>query len=158
MKNLKYIYGPVASWRLGRSLGIDPLSGKERLCTFDCTYCQLGVRVASPQGKSGFFTTERKNYVSAKDVIQELKSQAEVKVDYITFSGRGEPTLALNLGELIKAVKRARKEPVAVLTNSSLLDREAVRNDLAKADLVAVKLDAWNEESFNRINKPANPC
>jgi len=146
-KNFKYIYGPVPSWRLGRSLGIDLLSGKKKVCTFDCIYCQLG--------KTKGFTTKRKLYVPAEKVIEEIKRLPDARIDYITFSGRGEPTLAANLGQTIRAVKKIRKEPVAVLTNSTLLYRKDVRKELSLADLVAVKLDADSARSLKLINRPA---
>ncbi|MBL7130807.1 MAG: radical SAM protein [Candidatus Omnitrophica bacterium] len=145
--DFKYIYGPVPSWRLGSSLGVDLLSQKEKVCSFDCIYCQLG--------KTKSYAIKRKIYVSTKDVVAEIKALPKVKIDYITFSGRGEPTLARNLGQAIQAVKRIRKEPVAVLTNASLLYRKDVREDLALADLVAVKLDASSEKILKLINQPA---
>jgi len=143
----RYIYGPVPSWRLGSSLGIDLLSQAEKICNFDCVYCQLG-----PVKQ---YTSERKIYVSVKEVIAELGELPDTNIDYITFSGRGEPTLAANLGEAIKAVKLIRKEPVAVLTNSSLMGLDEVRKELALADFVVAKLDAYSPESLQEINRPA---
>jgi wyosine [tRNA(Phe)-imidazoG37] synthetase (radical SAM superfamily) len=143
----KYIYGPVGSWRLGKSLGIDLLSQKEKICTFDCLYCQVGRKKACP----GI----RKVYVPTEKIIAELKSLQPVKVDYITFSGHGEPTLAKNLGQTIKAIRKISKIPVAVLTNSSLLGRKDVRNELSLADLVACKLDACSQNVLDDINRPA---
>jgi len=143
----KYIYGPVPSWRLGSSLGIDLLSQEEKVCNFDCIYCQLG-----PAKKH---TLERKSYVPVEKVIEELQELPGTNIDYITFSGRGEPTLAANLGEAIKAVKLIRNEPVAVLTNSSLIGLDEVRKELALADLVVAKLDACSSESLREINNPA---
>lgn len=146
MKELRYIYGPVSSWRLGVSLGIDLLSTQEKICNFDCIYCQLG--------KTRVYNTERKLYVSTEQVINELVHFPVRKIDYITFSGRGEPTLAKNLGEVIEAVKKLRKEPIAVLTNSTLFCEESVRRELAKADFVIAKLDAASAASFQEINRP----
>lgn len=147
MPKYKYIYGPVPSWRLGSSLGIDLLSQGEKVCNFDCVYCQLG-----PADK---YTIERKEYVPAGEVIEELKKLPDISIDYITFSGRGEPALAANLGEAINQVKAVRKEPIAVLTNSSLMGMNEVRKELAQADFVAVKLDACSLKSLRQINKPA---
>ena len=146
-KKFKYIYGPVSSWRLGSSLGIDLLSGKEKICTFYCIYCQLG--------KTKVYTTQRKLYVSTEKVIEEIKMLPDLHIDYITFSGYGESTLAANLGEAIKAIKKLRKEPVAVLTNSTLLYRKDVRKELFLADLVVVKLDVDSARSLKIINRPA---
>ncbi|MDD4980106.1 MAG: radical SAM protein [Candidatus Omnitrophica bacterium] len=144
----KYIYGPVPSWRLGSSLGIDLLSQEEKICNFDCVYCQLG-----PVKKH---TIERKIYVPVEKIIEELEMLPQTHIDYITFSGRGEPTLAANLGEAIKAVKLVRKEPIAVLTNSSLMGTNKAREELALADFVVAKLDAYSPESLQEINRPAN--
>ena len=143
----KYIYGPVPSWRLGSSLGIDPISQNEKVCTFDCIYCQLG--------KTKCLTTERKTFVAVNDIIKELDSLPSLKIDYITISGTGEPTLAENLGEMIKAVRGIRKEKIAVLTNSSLMHRDNVIKDLFLADLVVAKLDAPLQDIFELVNQPA---
>lgn len=141
----KYIYGPVRSWRLGRSLGIDLISRKNKICNFNCVYCQLGETIN--------FSDKRKIYVSIGKVLKELISFPNVKIDYITFSGMGEPTLAKNLGKAIAEIKKVRKEPVAVLTNASLLNRKDVRKDLMAADFVIAKLDSYSENSFQKINK-----
>lgn len=142
----KYIYGPVSSWRLGRSLGIDPISSFQKTCTFDCVYCQAG--------RTEVLTEKREIFVPTEALIHELRSVPDVPVDYITFAGNGEPTLAANLGEMIRAVKMVRNEKVAVITNSSLIDRKDVVEDLLLADLVEAKLDASSEESFKGVNRP----
>ncbi|MCK5534783.1 radical SAM protein [bacterium] len=147
MNKYKYIYGPVFSWRLGRSLGIDPLSQAEKVCTYDCLYCQVG--------RASEFKCKRSVFVSTREIMEEIKKLPPVGIDYITFSGRGEPTLALNLGEMIRAVKDVRKEKIAVITNSSLLNEKEVREDLALADLVMAKLDAGTSGSFQSINNPS---
>ena len=142
----KYIYGPVLSWRLGRSLGIDPISAKDKVCTFDCVYCQIGdAKICSG---------ERKVFVATKDIMEEIKSLPPIKIDYMTFSGTGEPTLAKNLGELINEIKNIRNEKIAVITNSSLLNLKDVQADLMNADFVMAKLDAPDKELFNKINRP----
>jgi len=146
VRKFNYIYGPVPSWRLGRSLGVDPVSADAKKCTFDCIYCQLGRKDA--------FSGRRKVYVKTEDIIKELGSLPKVKIDYITFSGSGEPTLATNLGELIKAIKKLRRVRIAVLTNGSLINREDVQGELSGADFVIAKLDASTQASFNRINGP----
>lgn len=147
MKNYRYIYGPVPSWRLGSSLGIDPVSAGKKVCSFNCAYCQLGSSVE--------LTLERKIFIDSKDVLRELKLLPGIDIDFITFSGTGEPTLAENLGEMIKEVKEARPEKVAVLTNSSLLSRDDVKKDLSMADLVVCKLDGASQKVFEEINRPA---
>lgn len=146
MNPLKYIYGPVYSWRLGRSLGIDPLSAKEKVCNFDCIYCQLG--------KTYRFENERKDFVPTSEIIREIMTiPAAEKIDHLTFSGRGEPTLAKNLGDMIRAVKKVRPEPIAVITNSALIHLKDVQEDLALADFVVAKLDACCQDVFSTIDK-----
>jgi len=143
---MSIIYGPVPSWRLGRSLGIDLLSTRGKTCSFDCVYCQLGRTIHS--------LDEPKEFVPISRLVSELEQVKDVQADYATFSGVGEPTLASNLGEAIEVVKSNLGLPVAVLTNSSLMPREDVRQGLAKADVIVAKLDAPTEELFHTINRP----
>jgi wyosine [tRNA(Phe)-imidazoG37] synthetase (radical SAM superfamily) len=142
------IYGPVASWRLGRSLGIDLLNARRKVCDFDCVYCQLG--------KTRRFVVEPQEFISMEELSREIKSLRPIDADYATFSGMGEPTLASNLGEAIEMARSILDLPIAVLTNSSLMSREDVRQRLARADVVVAKLDAANEELFSLINRPAS--
>ncbi len=140
------IYGPVSSWRLGRSLGIDIISARGKTCSFDCTYCEWGATVHA--------LTERKEFVTLAELRKELEAAKGVAADYATFAGGGEPTLAGNLGRAIEIVKSTLKLPVAVITNSSLMPRQDVRRELARADLVIAKIDAPNEEIFHAVNRP----
>jgi wyosine [tRNA(Phe)-imidazoG37] synthetase (radical SAM superfamily) len=147
-RKFKYIYGPVSSWRIGSSMGVDLLSQKEKICSFDCIYCQLG--------KTTISDITRRLYIEQDEIIKEINALSEMLyIDYITFSGRGEPTLAKNLGPMIKAVKKLRHEPVAVITNSSLMNRQDVREELLYADFVIAKLDASSQESLALVNRPS---
>jgi wyosine [tRNA(Phe)-imidazoG37] synthetase (radical SAM superfamily) len=147
-KNFRYLYGPVSSWRLGSSLGVDLLSKDEKVCVFDCVYCQLDETTIK--------TKKRRMFVSTEKVIEEIKRlPPNLSISYITFSGRGEPTLAKNLGKVIKRIKTLRKEKIAVITDSSLMRDKSVREDLSRADFIMAKLDAFDEESFKKISKPA---
>lgn len=141
----KYIYGPVHSWRLGVSLGIDPLSRKEKICNYDCVYCQLGPSLK--------LAKKRRIFVPTEELVREVCSFDAAKIDYLTFSGRGEPTLASNLGDMIRAIKKVRREPVAVITNSSFFHLPAVRDELSAADCVLAKLDAGTAEVFEAVDK-----
>ena len=96
------IYGPVSSWRLGKSLGIDLLSTKGKTCCFDCVYCQLG--------RTLHLLTERRQFVPGERLAEELESVKGLDIDYVTFSGMGEPALASNLGEAIELVKNIKWE------------------------------------------------
>ena len=142
---MRIIYGPVPSWRFGRSLGVDPVCRLEKICSFDCIYCQLG----STKTKM----LERRSYIDVSRMKKELEDVDKKEVDVITFSGTSEPTLNSDLGEMIRFAKRFGK-PVVVLTNSSLLSDSAVRRDLSVADVVAAKLDAPNEAIFRKVNNP----
>lgn len=143
----QYIYGPVPSWRLGSSLGIDLLSQRKKICSYDCLYCQLG--------KTKKTTHIRQLYLAEDDIIRELNMlPTDISINYLTISGRGEPTLAQNLGSIINLLKKTRQEQVAVITNASIMDRGDVQEELAGADLVIVKLDACSQASLSEINKP----
>jgi wyosine [tRNA(Phe)-imidazoG37] synthetase (radical SAM superfamily) len=143
--NYKYIFGPVPSRRLGRSLGVDLVPAK--VCSFDCIYCQAGRTTNK--------TVERAEYVPTADVIAELSDWLPGgTADYITFSGNGEPTLHSGIGEIIAWLKTNSGVPVAVITNGSLLYLPDVREELAAADLVVPSLDTANPVTFRRLNRP----
>jgi wyosine [tRNA(Phe)-imidazoG37] synthetase (radical SAM superfamily) len=146
-KAFKYLYGPVPSWRLGSSLGIDPLSQGEKVCSFDCSYCQIG--------RTRVYTLERKSYVAPEAICRELNRLPAVDIDFITISGTGEPTLAANLGRIIEEIRKIRRESIAVLTNSTMLQYQDVRDALMNTDFVVAKLDAFSPESLQAINRPA---
>lgn len=144
---MSYIYGPVPSRRLGRSLGVDPLPLKT--CNFSCVYCQLG--------RTKRYTTVRREFFPKEDIAEEMENRVEKigkeNIDYITFAGSGEPTLYRGLGWLIERAKDS-GIPVAVLTNGSLLNDKAVRKDLCEADVVLPTLDAGDEKTFKKMNRP----
>jgi wyosine [tRNA(Phe)-imidazoG37] synthetase (radical SAM superfamily) len=139
------VYGPVQSWRFGRSLGIDPI-GSVSTCSFNCVYCQLGEIERQ--------MCDRQLFIPTRQIQQDLQAFTPWDVDVITLSGSGEPTLALNLGEILAMVKDVTTKPTVVLTNGSLLVSAAVREELALADCVAVKFDAMNADGLRRINRP----
>jgi wyosine [tRNA(Phe)-imidazoG37] synthetase (radical SAM superfamily) len=145
-RQYKYLYGPVPSRRLGRSLGIDIVPLK--VCTLDCVYCQLG--------RSSEKTTRRREYVPIDAVIEELaeKISSGLDADFITIAGSGEPTLNSGLGKLLKAASDITDIPLTVLTNGTLFYREDVRADCAQADVVMPSLDAGDEPTFRKINRP----
>lgn len=145
MKN-RYTYGPVPSRRLGFSLGIDIVPHK--YCSFNCIYCQLG--------KTTKKTIERCEYTPTKDIIQEIQEVIETTnhIDYLTFSGSGEPTLHSKIGFLIERMKKLTDIPVAVLTNGSLLSIPTVQKELLKADVVLPTLCTTAQKIFERINRP----
>ena len=142
---MKSVYGPVSSWRLGRSLGIDPICSDKKICSFDCVYCQLG---------EGEKTYERREFVSLEKLKEDLKIIKDVKADVITLSGTGEPTLAKNLREMVDYVRSISDLPLAILTNSSLLAEKEVRDVLYGLDIVVAKLDVSNENLFKDVNRP----
>jgi wyosine [tRNA(Phe)-imidazoG37] synthetase (radical SAM superfamily) len=146
MAEEKYLYGPVPSRRLGHSLGVDIVPFK--VCTLDCVYCQLS--------KTTEITIQRKDFVPVGEVLVELKDELArgVEADFITISGSGEPTLHSRLGEIVDGVKNITDIPVAILTNGTLLYRQQVRADCRRADVVLPSLDAGDEQTFRKINRP----
>ena len=139
------VYGPVSSWRYGRSLGIDPI-GPISTCSFNCAYCQLG--------EIEHKTSDRVIYIPTEQILEDLQAYVPWDVDVITLSGSGEPTLALNLAEIITRIKELTHKPVVVLTNGTLLANTEVRAALSLADIVSLKLDAVSPEQLRRVNRP----
>ncbi len=149
MGTFKYLYGPVPSRRLGASLGIDLIPKK--ICSYDCIYCQIG--------KTTHLTLKRKAYYPTEAIKRELEAflkdpENANRVDILTFSGSGEPTLHEGIGELIRFLKGLTTIPVAVITNGSLLWDPQVQEDLLAADRVVPSLDAAVAESFRAVNRP----
>lgn len=140
------VYGPVRSWRLGASLGIDLLC-VDSICSFECVYCQLG--------KINQVTSQRDTFVTLEKLQRDLENSDWKSADVITFSGSGEPTLAANLGDAIDLVRKITSKPIIILTNSTLLTDDKVCEEISRADRVFCKLDSWNEDSLTRVDRPA---
>ena len=143
---MAYVFGPVPSRRLGRSLGVDLVPFKT--CPYDCIYCQLGATTHK---------TDQIQTLAPPDVIiEELRDKIAAQPDYITLGGSGEPSLYQELGPLIHAIKSFTTVPVAVLTNGSLLWRQELRSSLLQANLVVPSLDAGSEAVFQAVNRPVD--
>lgn len=142
------VYGPVPSRRLGKSLGVNNIPHK--VCSYSCAYCQVGKAVSMQAGRSVFYNPSEIE-IKVKERLAVLKLSE--KPDYIAIVPDGEPTLDLNLGILVKKLKST-GIPVAVITNSSLLDKEDVRMDLMSADYVSVKADTIDYDQWRSINRP----
>ncbi len=146
---MSIIFGPIPSRRLGRSLGINNIPPK--ICSYSCVYCQIGV--------TDSMSIKRKNYYLLDEVFKEVSEKvkqlqsAGEKIDYLTFVPDGEPTLDINLGKEIDLLKPLGVK-IAVITNSSLLWDENVRNDLMNADWVSVKIDTVDEKLWHKIDRP----
>lgn len=143
----KYLFGPVPSRRLGMSLGVDLVPHK--VCTLNCVYCECG--------RTTKLTCERKEYVPVDEVLKELEHffKSGLSIDYITFSGAGEPTLNSRLGDVLRFIKAKRQDiPLAVLTNGTLLSDIDVRAELFDADLVLPSLDAASDATLRKIDRP----
>ena len=144
---MRYVFGPVPSRRLGFSLGVDILPYKT--CSFDCIYCELGpttCRTMAPVGQ-----------VPIEDVLSELEAclaSPPQRIDYLTISGSGEPTLHPELGFLIRAIKKKFALPLALITNGSLFFNPHVLEQVKEADLIIPSLDTVDPEAFQVINRP----
>ena len=144
-------FGPIPSRRLGRSLGINNIPPK--VCSYSCVYCQVGLTDSMSIQRQEFFTPGE-IYSEVKDRISQLRAAGE-KIDYLTFVPDGEPTLDANLGRTIEKLKPLGIR-IAVITNSSLLWDDAVKNDLKNADWVCLKIDAGHYDVWHKINRPQN--
>ena len=154
------IYGPINSRRLGRSLGVNILPLEKKYCSFNCIYCQYGW---TEHGKK---LEEAAEYLPSFEEINaklgdalKTYSEAGINIDYITFSGNGEPTLHPDFPEIVNLVKKlgnmyypAAKS--AILSNSTTVVRKGIRNALDALDVRIMKLDTGDEEILRNINCP----
>jgi len=142
-------FGPVPSRRLGQSIGINNIPPK--ICTYSCIYCQLGRTYTLQITRKPFYAPQE----IVADVKQKIEGAKEKKeaIDYLTFVADGEPTLDSNLGEEIELLKTLGIK-IAVITNSSLIWKKDVRDDLRKSDWVSLKIDTVDQEIWHRINRP----
>ncbi|MFH1121815.1 MAG: radical SAM protein [Bacteroidota bacterium] len=142
------IFGPVPSRRLGKSVGINNIPYK--VCSYSCAYCQIG--------KAGKMQVYRRKFYSPDTIIRQLEYKLNCLSrrdfpDYITLVPDGEPTLDIQLGELIIRLK-SYGLPVAVISNGSLLYQTEVQSGLLEADYVSLKVDTANQSSWRKVNKP----
>jgi wyosine [tRNA(Phe)-imidazoG37] synthetase (radical SAM superfamily) len=145
-ESYKYLFGPVPSRRLGRSLGVDLVPFKT--CSTNCVFCQLGP--------VGHCTIIRRDYVPLMEVLKELRQwmASDGKADYVTLSGSGEPTLHSSFGKVLRWVHQNSSMKTVLLSNSSLFHLSEVRQDASEADIVKVSLSAWDQASFEKVNRP----
>lgn len=148
------VYGPVMSWRYGRSLGIDPVPPPKR-CSFNCVYCQLGPTKIPIQSLDGVENELPDEIQIFNDLDEYLRQISIESLDVVTFSGSGEPTANLRLGEMVRIVrKRLPNLPVVLLTNGSFLGNSQVMKNLSELDIVTVKFDAGDDKTHRKINRP----
>lgn len=143
------VFGPVPSRRLGRSLGINNIRGKQ--CSYFCVYCQAGPTSCLRASRDGFYPPAA-ILVDVERAL-DLARAKRIDVDYLTFVPSGEPTLDDGLGRAIDLIKPL-GVPVAVFTNASLLWRADVRDELLAADWISLKIDAADDITWRRINRP----
>ncbi len=150
------IYGPILSRRLGRSLGVNILSPFRKICSLDCIYCHYG--------KTGMLSTAPTSSAlfSTGDILRaiEIALQQYPRIDYLTFSGNGEPTLhpefPVIVSEVINLKKKIHPEvKIAVFSNASMLVKDSIRESLQLIDLPILKMDAGDEETFQKIDRPS---
>jgi len=158
------IYGPVRSRRLGLSLGINLLPSRYKLCSFNCVYCQYGW-TPRPALKLTYQTEDLPRPEEVSEALERSLRQMlrqKTKLDSITFSGNGEPTLHPDFAEIVQIAKMLRDRylpavRLTILSNSSTVGREEVRKALEVLDLKIMKLDAGSEQVIQRLNCPVPP-
>ncbi len=143
------VFGPVPSRRLGFSLGINNIPPK--VCTYSCIYCQIGKTITLQCERQAFYEPDDLAR-EIKEKVNELKKR-DTKIDYLTFVPDGEPTLDINLGKITELI-RPLNIKIAVITNGSLINQKDVRENLKKADLVSLKVDAATKKIWRRTDRP----
>ena len=146
IKRYRHLFGPVPSRRLGRSLGVDLVPGKT--CSFDCVFCEVG--------KTTEKTMDRREYIPLDEILGELTDwlQSRAEADYITLAGSGEPTLHSRFGEILRFIRKRSSIPTALLSNGTTMHIPDVRRAASAAHVVKISLSAWDQASFEKINRP----
>ena len=142
-------FGPIPSRRLGNSLGINNIFPK--VCTYSCVYCQIGKTITLQCDRQAFYDPDGLAR-EVKEKVHKVK-KSNITIDYLSFVPDGEPTLDINLGKIIELI-RPLNIKIAVITNGSLINHKDVREDLKKADLVSLKLDAATRKTWLRTDRP----
>jgi wyosine [tRNA(Phe)-imidazoG37] synthetase (radical SAM superfamily) len=142
-------FGPIPSRRLGRSIGINNIPPK--ICSYGCIYCQIGRAIKMDDQRREYYTPEQV-IEAVRNKVHKIQKAGE-QIDYLTFVPDGESTLDVHLGKEIRELRKL-GIPLAIITNSSTIDREEVRQELMELDLVSVKVDAVIPEIWRKINKP----
>jgi wyosine [tRNA(Phe)-imidazoG37] synthetase (radical SAM superfamily) len=142
----QYVFGPILSRRLGKSLGVDVFP--EKICNYDCIYCELG-RSTKRCPAAGDCLPVETVVEAVKERLREI-----AQPDHITLYGPGEPTLHNGIGEIIAGIRKISKGPVVLLTNGSLFWMEEIRRAVLAADLIIPSLDAGGEDTFHAVNRP----
>ena len=143
----KHVFGPVPSRRLGISLGVDLVLSKS--CNLNCIFCECGATKK--------IQLERQRFKDMNEILNEIQSVLkDIKPDYITFSGSGEPTLSLDLGNISKAIKEdlKYKGKICLITNSLLLVNQEVIKELEYIDLIVPTLNTLKQDIFEKIVRP----
>ena len=143
----KHVFGPVPSRRLGVSLGVDLVVSKS--CNLNCIFCECGATKK--------IQLERKRFKDMNEILEEISAVLkDIKPDYITFSGSGEPTLSLDLGKISKAIKEDLKYQgkICLITNSLLLADENLMKELEYIDLIVPTLNTLTQDIFEKIVRP----
>ncbi|MBT6341687.1 MAG: radical SAM protein [Desulfobacula sp.] len=143
------VFGPVPSRRLGKSVGINNIPNK--ICTYSCVYCQLGRSLKMVLDRCIYYDPDML-LTETKEKIINARLNNE-PIDYLTIVSNGEPTLDANLGQLIERLSPLGIK-IAVITNSTLLNRPDVRQELCKADWISVKIDTLDEKIWKKIDRP----
>ena len=153
------IFGPIHSRRLGTSLGVNLSPNDGKVCSFDCVYCEAGWNAQGP-GTTGL---PARKYVKRQleQKLDDMRRKGE-RLDVITFSGNGEPTLQPDFGGIMADTVEVRdrhfpEAKVSVLCNSTRLDREDVCRGLLLADNCILKLDSALTPTMRVIDQPNSP-
>lgn len=143
----KHVFGPVPSRRLGISLGVDLVVSKS--CNLNCIFCECGATKK--------IQLKRQKFKDMNEILEEISAVLkDIKPDYITFSGSGEPTLSLDLGNISRAIKEDLKyqDKICLITNSLLLADESLMKDLEYIDLIVPTLNTLTQDIFEKIVRP----
>ena len=152
------IFGPIQSRRLGTSLGVNLLPNDNKLCNFNCIYCECGWNTPGIKPR---FNSKETVHEALHDTLVRMAGEGKT-LDVITFAGNGEPTMHPDFEAIIDDTIRLRDAfmpmaKISVLSNATMLGKESVYRALSKVDNNILKLDSAFDETVRLIDGPNNP-
>ena len=172
--DLRFVYPVISRRSEGLSIGVN--LNPDKICNFDCIYCQVD---RTSQSETRF--VEGEQLLAELDTLLGLAASGEIfehprfrdtpaelrRLNDIAFSGDGEPTTFTNFDEIVAQCAELKQRhgltdtKMVLITNASMFHREHVQRGLATLDAnrgeIWAKLDAGTEDYYQQVERTPIP-